>query len=181
MNPLLARLYPHLALGVKQAQSKPNQGIRPIQETKPEPIKETIKKDPIPEPKTINNSKSDKADEIDKYIEELEEKYSKQQSPPKERKYTKPPIPKKQTDDEKKERILKALSKKKITQANKEIEQMKKLHEETGGDEKELKKKEAELRRGIKLIRNCRILTKTGDLNNEEPEPEPEPEPEAPE
>lgn len=174
MNPLLARLYPQLALHkippVKQQilnSKNPNIDIK--QEQKQKPIKETIKQETIQEPE---KKKKGIDDELDKYVEFLEKKYQKEKTPPKERVYSKPPIPKRQTDEEQKERILKQLSKKKITKANEEIEKMKKLHEETGGDEKELKKKEAELRRGIKLIRSTRVLAKTGDLNHEEPKPE---------
>ncbi len=169
MNPLLARLYPHLAMKTNPV---PSQQIlktttKPIykQEPKEEPIKEIIKQEPIQEPikqkRTID-------DELDEYLETLEKKYKEEKTPPKERVYTKPPVPYKQDITEQKERILKQLSKKRITKATEEIESMKKLHLETMGNEKELKKKEAELRKGIKLIRNTRILAQTGDLNIDE-------------
>lgn len=104
-------------------------------------------------------------------IEPIQEKEKEKAIDPpiikKERKKIKPPTPRKQTIEEKKDRLLKELSRKRVTQATEVVENIKKLHEETNGCEKELKKKESELRKGIKLIRQTRILRESGDLNKE--------------
>jgi hypothetical protein len=177
MNPLLARLYPHLAMKTQPISSQqilksvPKPTYNQVQNK--EPIKETIKQELKEEHIKDDIKKRTIDDELDAYINELEEKYNREPTPPPySKRYSKPPTPKKQSAEEQKERILKQLSKKKITKATEQIENMKKLHEETKGDEKELKKKEAELRKGIKLIRQTRILAQTGDLNIDKPSEE---------
>lgn len=185
MNPIIARLYPSLnrdllykkpikpnvnsimnmkkeqQQDVKIEEPKPEQKSEPKQEVKPEPKKRTID------------------DELDEYIGKLEEEYNK--IPPKPRTPT-PPIdskkyiPKtlrhKETIEEKKSRIVTALARKKINKAEQELNKLSDVYKQYNGDEKAMIEKEKELKRGIRLIRNSRILGKTGDItienNNEE-------------
>lgn len=176
MNPLISRLYPSLRMNkdmqnnvLRQAMNKEPKKV--VEEPKPEPKKAVEQ----PEPKKVlEQPKVNIDDELDAYITQLEDKYtfnsindksvSELEKKPKPKQRRDPPPKRKQTTEEQKERMLNALSRKKVNKAEEHLLSVKNVFDEAKGDEKELKKKESELRKGIKLIRQSRILKETGDL-----------------
>jgi hypothetical protein len=186
MNPLISRLYPSLKINPtggnlrdimqrkcssgKVSEQSPNGKPSRTQASGKEYIKEQPKEQPKEKPmeqevnlKEESKSKSNLDKELDDYIEQLEKDYK--PPSPKPRKSSAPINPrKKENDEEKKARIIKGLSRKRVSTAEKQVKEIQQVFEDHSGDENKLKQKEKELRRGILLIRQARVLNNTGDL-----------------
>lgn len=179
MNPIIARLYPTLHMRSKSA-PKPMTSLRDImnnnrqQEEKSKNVQfekhiEIDVKPIVKQVLEIPKSEAVKAksfnDELDDYITELEKKY--ETIPELERKSSRPNnLRKKETAEEKKTRLLTALSKKRVSKAEQYIDSVKEVFDNHKGDDLSLKKEEQKLRKGIQLIRQARILKETGDFQN---------------
>ena len=166
---IMLRLYPNLAKNISTLQQRQNTFMSSIYKSSQnidvktpqnlDTYKPDINLDQIKDTSPIDQSPKELNEVVPKEVNELKDeiKQIKEQLKPKVRKQI---IPKNwtMTDDEKKERLLKRLTHKKVKDVDKYIEQVTETLEESGNDEKQLIKKAKEIRKGLRLINDSMII-----------------------